>query len=101
MNQSFRLKVISAILLGGVIVSATAAADTIKVNVNGMVCGFCAQGINKKLEKTGLVGNIKVDLESKIVSFTTLPGKEFTDEGITKLITDSGYTVVKISREKP
>jgi copper chaperone CopZ len=101
MKGTLRTLVSTTFLLGGMILSSAASADLIKVNVNGMVCGFCAQGINKKLDKTGLVEKIKVDLENKIVSFSTLPGKEFSDESITKLITEAGYTVVKISREKP
>ncbi|MBM3382879.1 MAG: heavy-metal-associated domain-containing protein [Betaproteobacteria bacterium] len=101
MKSSLRGYIASTFILGGILLSSIALADQIKVNVNGMVCGFCAQGIKKKLEKTGLVDKIKVDLESKIVSFSTLPGKEFNDEAITKLITDAGYTVVKITKEKP
>lgn len=101
MKSSLRSHLAIAYLFGGILLSSIASADQIKVNVNGMVCGFCAQGINKKLEKTGLVEKIKVDLENKTVSFATLPGKEFNDEGITKLITEAGYTVVKITREKP
>ena len=98
----FGSSIVSILLLaGGLFVSQSALADVIKVSVNGMVCGFCAQGINKKLTKTGLVEKVNVDLEKKLVSFSTLPGKELNDESITKLITEAGYSVVKIEREKP
>lgn len=90
-----------ALSFGGVVFGSAAFADLVKVSVNGMVCGFCAQGITKKLEKTGLLEKINVDLEKKIVSFSTLPGKQFEDTVVTKLITEAGYTVVKIEREKP
>jgi copper chaperone CopZ len=66
-----------------------------------MVCGFCAQGITKKLTKTDAVEKINVDLESKIVSFSVQKGKTLDDEAIKKLLTEAGYTVVSIQREKP
>jgi len=85
---------------GGWTVNSTAFADTVKVSVNGMVCGFCAQGITKKLNNTHAVENVKVDLENKLVTFSTLPGKTFDDAALSKLITDAGYTIVKIERDK-
>lgn len=81
--------------------SSNAFADSIKVTVNGMVCGFCAQGITKKLNNTQSVEKVNVDLEKKIVTFNTLPGKQLDDEAIKKLITDAGYTVVAVERQKP
>lgn len=79
---------------------SVALADSVQVNVNGMVCGFCAQGITKKLNNTQSVEKVNVDLEKKIVSFETIQGKQIDDEAIKKLITDAGYTVVKIERNK-
>lgn len=84
----------------GVFMQSVALADSVQVNVNGMVCGFCAQGITKKLNNTQAVEKVNVDLEKKIVSFETIEGKQFDDEAIKKLITDAGYTVVKIERNK-
>ena len=101
MKSFKRIPTLLVLALGGIVVNSAAFADLVKVNVNGMVCGFCAQGITKKLESTGLLEKINVDLEKKIVSFSTLPGKQFDDKSITKLITEAGYSVVKIEREKP
>lgn len=101
MKSLRRIEIFLALSFGGIVLSSAAFADLVKVSVNGMVCGFCAQGITKKLENTGLLEKINVDLEKKIVSFSTLPGKQFDDSSVTKLITEAGYTVVKIEREKP
>lgn len=87
-------------ILGGVLVSTNAFADAVTVSVNGMVCGFCAQGITKKLNKTGAVEDVNVDLENKVVTFKTQNGKDLEDKQITELITGAGYTVVKIERNK-
>ncbi|MEN9810633.1 MAG: hypothetical protein RLZZ488_2200 [Pseudomonadota bacterium] len=101
MNKVIRhITVVSSLALG-VLMSGIAFADDVKVSVNGMVCGFCAQGITKKLNKTEAVEKVNVDLEKKVVSFSTLAGKQFDDAAITKLITDAGYSVVKIERSKP
>jgi len=99
--RSTKLKVATLLSIAGGLMSSLAHADNIKVTVNGMVCGFCAQGITKKLTKTKSVEKINVDLETKIVSFSEIKGKEFKDEDISKLLTEAGYTVVKIEREKP
>ncbi|MEY4065121.1 MAG: hypothetical protein RIR26_1329 [Pseudomonadota bacterium] len=100
MNFVKKLAITLIAFSGGWIVNNTAFADTVKVSVNGMVCGFCAQGITKKLNSTQAVENVKVDLENKLVTFNTLPGKTFDDAALSKLITDSGYTIVKIERNK-
>jgi len=101
MKKSLRFFVHLTLILGGALVAQSVLADSVKVSVNGMVCGFCAQGITKKLNKTEDVENVKVDLENKLVTFKTINGKEFSDKEITDLMTDAGYAVVKIERTKP
>lgn len=101
MNKVIRQITVLSSLALGVLMSGIAFADDVKVSVNGMVCGFCAQGITKKLNKTEAVEKVNVDLEKKVVSFSTLAGKQLDDAAITKLITDAGYAVVKIERSKP
>lgn len=85
-------------VLGGLAISGSAFAEMVQVGVNGMVCGFCAQGITKKLNNTGAAENINVDLEKKKVSFKIKDGKQLDDQAIRKLLTDAGYTVVQIER---
>jgi mercuric ion binding protein len=68
------------------------------VQVNGMVCAFCAQGIEKKFKALPEVASIKVSLETKKVELDTQEGKDISDEQIKKIITDSGYEIVKIER---
>jgi copper chaperone CopZ len=75
-----------------------ALAESIKVQVNGMVCGFCAQGISKKLMDSGSVKKADVDLDAKIVSIETLKDKTIDDKTLTSIIVDAGYQVVKITR---
>jgi mercuric ion binding protein len=80
---------------------ATAAqAETIKASVNGLVCSFCATGIEKTFKAQAAVDHVKVDLESKLVTIGTKDGQTMDDATVTKLITDAGYTVTNINREK-
>jgi copper chaperone CopZ len=81
-------------------VSGSAFAETIKTSVNGMVCAFCATGIEKTLRKQPEVATVKVDLHKKLVTITTKPGKTLSDAKIKEVVTYSGYTMGNIVREK-
>ena len=80
--------------------AGAAHAETIKTTVNGLVCSFCATGIEKTFKAQAAVEAVKVDLDSKLVTVSTKPSQTIDDSTITKLITDAGYTVVSIERTK-
>ena len=86
-----------AILAG---LSGSALAETIHTTVHGMVCAFCATGIEKTFRKQPEVATVKVDLHEKLVTVTTKPGKTLSDDKIKEVVTYSGYTMGKIVREK-
>jgi len=90
--------ILTVVILAGLLGSAF--AETIKTTVNGMVCAFCATGIEKTFRKQPEVSTIKVDLPKKLVTITTKPGKTLSDSKIKEVITYSGYTMGKIVREK-
>jgi copper chaperone CopZ len=76
-----------------------AHAETIIASVNGMVCAFCATGIEKTFKKQAAVDSVNVDLEKKIVTVGTKPEQTLDDDTVKKLITAAGYTVVGIERK--
>lgn len=78
--------------------SAWAKTKEINIGVKGMVCGFCAQGIEKKFKSQSAVDQIKVSLGEKQVKLTTKDGQDISDETIKKLLAESGYNVEKIQR---
>ena len=79
---------------------ATAAhAETIKASVNGLVCSFCATGIEKTFNAQPAVEKVLVDLDNKLVVINTKDKQNIDDTTVTKLITDAGYSVTSISRE--
>ena len=72
------------------------AAETMKATVNGMVCAFCAQGIEKSLLKMPQTKAVFVDLKKKIVAVEAKEGQTLDGKKITAEIKDAGYDVVKL-----
>lgn len=83
-----------------VMIPNLALAETIKATVNGLVCSFCATGIEKTFKKEPAVESVKVDLDNKLVTINTKADQKLDDATITKLVQDAGYTVTNISRGK-
>lgn len=82
------------------LIASTASAETIKANVNGLVCSFCATGIEKTFKAQPAVDTVHVDLDNKLVTINTKPDQKLDDATVEKLITDAGYSVTNIAREK-
>lgn len=78
--------------------SFRAAADTIELKVNGLVCGFCAQGIEKTLRKKPATADVMVSLEHRLVAVETRPGQDLTDEELGTALKNAGYDLVAIER---
>ncbi|HUR39562.1 MAG TPA: heavy-metal-associated domain-containing protein [Verrucomicrobiae bacterium] len=83
--------IVAIALLGA---SSTAlAASTIEMQVDGLVCAFCAQGIEKKLRAEGATADVFVSLERGLVAVALKPGQDITDAALGKLLTEAGYTL--------
>jgi copper chaperone CopZ len=93
-----RRTLITLVILVGL--SGSAWAETITTTVHGMVCAFCATGIEKTFRKQSEVATVKVDLPKKRVVITTKPGKTLSDEKIKEVVTYSGYKMGEIVRTK-
>ncbi len=88
-------KIIIALVMG-IGAFPSIAANSIKVTVNGMVCSFCAQGIEKRLSKMGATKDALVDLKKKTVAVEAKDGQALDAKAISAEIVDAGYDVVKI-----
>jgi copper chaperone CopZ len=80
--------------------AAAISADTITATVNGMVCGFCATGIEKTFRAQPEVKTVDVDLENRLVTIHTKQGQTIDDAKIKKLLGNAGYSVVAVARQK-
>lgn len=95
------MKYIKILLLTTVfLISTNLFADTKKIKVSGMVCAYCANGIEKKFSKEASVEKVTVDLDTKWVTLKFKEGKSIDDDQIKKLITSAGYHVVSIEKVK-
>jgi copper chaperone CopZ len=78
--------------------SAPTEAATIEMNVNGLVCAFCAQGIEKQLRKFPATADVVVSLEQKLVAVGLKDGQDIPDAELRRALTNAGYTVKAIQR---
>ncbi len=88
---------LAAIVLAASAIPAV-AGQSVKATVNGMVCAFCAQGIEKTLKGFPATAGVFVSLEHRIVAVQLKDGEDINDASLTKAITDAGYKLVAIHR---
>lgn len=88
-----KIFVISALLMFGV---SAQAAQTITAHVNGMVCAFCAQGIEKKVRALPQTQDVYVNLKQKIVAVEMKAGQVLATDVVAALVKDAGYDVSNI-----
>lgn len=87
-----------ALLLLAFLVASGAHAATIELTVNGLVCGFCAQGIEKTLRRNSATDDVFVSLENRLVAVATKPDTDIPDDVLRKALQDAGYDVKAIAR---
>lgn len=66
----------------------------IKVGVKGMVCAFCAQGIEKNFLKQPEVSKVEVSLENKYVKLKFKEGQTLAKDKIAAILKEAGYESV-------
>lgn len=86
------------LLAAGLFGAATlaGAAGSTKITVNGMVCAFCAQGIEKRLTGLPQTQAVYVNLARKVVAVEAKPGQAFDEAQLRAEIRDAGYDVVSV-----
>ena len=90
-------KLFSFLVVVLVFVSTSAqATQSLKAQVNGMVCAFCAQGIEKKLRALGQTKDVYVNLKQKVVAVEIKDGQSLSHEAFAALIKDAGYEVTAV-----
>jgi len=90
------LKTVAFLALSGL--SSMASAKTIEMDVNGLVCAFCAQGIEKTMKGFPASDGVLVSLEHRIVAVHLKDGQDIEDASLRKAITDAGYKLVAVRR---
>ena len=91
-------KLLLIILLASILTEQTyTVGDTITFKVSGLVCSFCAHGLNKGIGKMDYTDekSVFVDIKKQTVKVVIL--KEPNIEETIKLIKDTGYDVSRIT----
>ena len=80
------------------LISRVTWADTglVELHVKGVVCSFCAAGIEKILIANPNVESVAISLRTAIVTVHFKSEKTVRDEELKKLIQDAGYEVSSI-----
>lgn len=103
------MKVISFVLLSFLLINSVSlsygqkaseaqCANQVNIEVNGLVCDFCARAIAKVFSKKTEVSTVNVDLDNGKIVINMKPEQSIDDDKLTALIADSGYDVVNINR---
>ena len=90
------MKLINFVIATSLLGLSQLSLASMKVTVNGMVCSFCAQGIEKSLLKMDETKTVLVDLKNKVVVVEAKEGKTLNEKEIRQEIIDSGYDVTKV-----
>lgn len=70
------------------------------IDVNGMVCAFCAQGIHKSMMAQDGIEAVDVDLDAKEVRLDIREGVSINADVLRKVVEDAGYSLEGIRYEK-
>ena len=88
--------VLTTIVFSALFSNMAFATQTIKANVNGMVCAFCAQGIEKKMRALSQTQDVYVNLKQRVVAVELKDGQKLSNEQVKTIIKDAGYDVTSI-----
>jgi mercuric ion binding protein len=79
--------------------AALAAGTQYVIRVDGLACPYCVYGIEKKLKAIDGVEKVDVDLNKGLVTVTVADGVELSDEQMTQLIADAGFTFRSMTKQ--
>ena len=92
------MKLLKSLMVLSLIGTTFAHAETIEMTVNGLVCGFCAQGIEKTFRKNPATDDVLVSLENRLVAIATKEGTDISDAELREALKNAGYDVKAINR---
>jgi mercuric ion binding protein len=98
--KNFNTLLASVTLAAAVATPAFAAPKTIQIGLDGLVCAFCAQGVEKKMKSQAATDKVFVSLEKKVAVLSLKDGQDIPDATIKAEITDAGYVVKSIARSE-
>lgn len=77
---------------------APAAGDSLRLNVDGMVCSLCAYGVERRLKKIEHVEGVRVELDSGLVVLTLRLGTAVSDSVLAAEVRRAGFALRGVTR---
>ena len=71
---------------------------TVRLKVDGMVCPFCAYGLEKRLEEIPSIDEVLIRISDGLVQIRTKKNLELTDEALKDAVKKSGFALKEIER---
>ena len=71
---------------------------TVRLKVNGMVCPFCAYGLEKRLQEITSIDAVLIRISDGLVQIRTKEDQELTDEVLADVVKKSGFSLIEIER---
>ncbi len=71
---------------------------SVRLKVDGMVCPFCAYGLEKRLEEIASIDAVLIRISDGLVQIRTKEGQELTDEALSDVVRKSGFSLREIER---
>lgn len=72
--------------------------DSLRLEVDGMVCSLCAYGVERRLKRIEDVEGLKIDLDGGLVVLTLRPGSAVSDSVLTAEVRRAGFTLRNVER---
>ena len=74
---------------------AMAWAEVVEVDIHGMTCAFCVEGLHRELSELPDVSKVDVSLKNKKVRIVS-DGETLDIDRVREAIIDAGFTPVEI-----
>ena len=75
--------------------AAQPGPSAVKLTVNGMVCAFCAQGIETRVKKMPETADLYINLKQKVVAVQAKPGQNLSLDKLKAEVVEAGYEVLR------
>lgn len=89
-----------ALFLATGVAFANAPGPHVYVEIKGMACPFCVQGVEKHLKKLDGVEGVSTSLEKGETIMHLKPGASVSEEQVRAAVKDAGFSAGKIRVEK-
>ena len=86
-----RILILLTLLLSFTLVQA----ETVEIDIHGMTCAFCVEGLQKQLSKVPEVAKVDVSLKHKKVRIES-KGEKLDIEKVREAIVNAGYTPMEV-----